>query len=102
MKLIVVVQFEKSPSIERISEDLPVIIAALNRVSEGTPEMCFRSSDSALFAYLISSKAELGVIRGAVTATTAFRNADALLIMELGQAHTSEGFTRALTWLQRR
>ncbi len=100
MRYLAAVQLKAGSAMERLTEDVPVVIDAINGISKGHREAFFRSSDGTLFGFFLETSRETGEIRAAIVNCTGFRNGDAVLVVELGDKFDGVGFTRAWTWLQ--
>ncbi|WP_340110600.1 hypothetical protein [Pikeienuella sp. HZG-20] len=100
MRYLATVQLKAGSAVERLREDVPVIIDAIDRISKGEREAFFRSSDGILFGFFLISSREANEVRAAIENSTGFRDGDASLVVEIGDKANGVGFSRAWTWLQ--
>ncbi len=99
MRYCVIIQLDNSSDIARLKVDVPALVALIKGHSE-KDEMVFRSNDGVLFGWFIQTEKPLDMIRNAIESSTAWRNADAIMIFEIGAGLSARGFTRQWTWLQ--
>ena len=96
----VVISLKSDSDLARIGQDVPALIACLQRPSTKS-EQVFRSNDGQLFGYFILTSTPTGVIVAAIKTSKNFRNGDSVILFEVGDGLKGSGFSRAWTWLQR-
>lgn len=109
LKYLVVVQLrEATPA--RVSKVVPLLQTELARLSETTPELAFRSVMADFFGFFVKTKLGPAQIASAIkspgpkisASKTILDGSDSVFTLEIGQKFSAtDGFTRALTWLQR-
>lgn len=102
MRVCVMIQLGGTVSIDRIREDVPRLLDIAKSSSKGEFEQVFRSPNADLFGWFLQvPDDELHLLKERFVGSTAFRNQDSILVLELGPWFTGKGFSRAWTWLQR-
>lgn len=102
MRVCVMIQLGGTVSIDRIREDVPRLLEIAKSASKGEFEQVFRSANADLFGWFLHvPDDELHLLKERFVGSTAFRNQDSILVLELGPWFTGKGFSRAWTWLQR-
>ncbi|KMK68070.1 hypothetical protein [Puniceibacterium sp. IMCC21224] len=99
MRYCVVIQLENSSDLARVRNDVPAIVTLIKGHSQ-SDEMAFRSNDGVLFGWFIQTDKSIDMIRKAIEGSTSWRNADSIVIFEIGDGLSGKGFTRQWTWLQ--
>jgi hypothetical protein len=108
-KYLIIIQLkETTPA--RLATVVPSLQAELARMSDTAPELVLRSATADCFAFFIRSILRPGQIMSQLTAPGSKYSSsgmildgrDSILTMEIGQSfHATDGFSRAMTWLQR-
>lgn len=99
-----------TPTPDHLQKMVPALQRELSRISLSEPVQAFRSAPADYFGYLIESRMAPQQIRA--TLETPGRpghepnpflgGSDGVFVLEIGpNVSAGEGFTRALTWLQR-
>lgn len=109
IKYLVIIQLSDTKS-ARVASLVPALLAGLSRISETPAELALRSATADYFAYFIKTKMNVGRIEAALKSPGPKYSAegmildgrDLILTIEIGQSFSAtDGFSRALTWLQR-
>ncbi|MBL4806489.1 MAG: hypothetical protein JKY31_04280 [Rhodobacteraceae bacterium] len=99
-KYFALVQLDANSDLQRLANDIPAIIDVFSQASGGDMEQVCRSSDGLLFGFFLKVSKPLDFVRAEFQKSTSSRSGDSLLIFEVNDDFTGQGFTRAWTWLQ--
>lgn len=112
-QFLVVVQLGNT-SPERLQEVVPEVRLVLERLSSEPLEMAFRAVSADIFGFLVRAtkvarQIEAALLRpsgiprgGGFEPPSGLDNKDHVFVLELGpDCASSQGFSRALTWMQR-
>jgi hypothetical protein len=98
----VVIQL-KDGRMEHLRECLPLLLDMIKRWSNGDFEQLLRSSDGTLSAFLVKTKKPAGMLSAEFESNPGTRFADTFIAFEIGKdCSSSNGFQRALAWIQHR
>lgn len=101
-RYLVIVRMGSASTFSRIQRDITAIVETFRSLSTTQPEPAFSSNDLHLLGLFILSAKPIAVIRAAFETCSGTFNGDDLLIVEVGADFIcTQGFSRALTWLQR-
>jgi hypothetical protein len=108
-RYLVVIQLKEATK-ARVSKVVQLVKTELTRLSETAPELAFTSAMADCFGFFVKTNLGPAKITSAIkspgptisASTTILDGRDSIFALEIGQKfHTIDGFTRALTWLQR-
>jgi hypothetical protein len=95
------IQLRKSSDMQRIAADVPVIMATVQRWSNGEMEQLCRANDGQLFGFLFSSKKPAQMLMTEFESCTGTAHGDSFIVFEIGEDFSgTAGFSRAWTWIQ--
>lgn len=109
LKYLVIIQLSDTKP-ARLASLIPSLQAGLTRISETAPELALRSATADYFGYFIKTKLRPGQIASELKLPGAKYSSegmildgrDSILTIEVGQSFgATDGFSRAMTWLQR-
>jgi hypothetical protein len=97
-RYLVAIQFGPRTPVTELARRVPDIRDHIDKFSNGEMEQFFRSPEGHVFGLLFRSAKPLPVMRSILDGAT--NNADAVMILELGDNFDAKNFGRAFTWLQ--
>jgi len=109
LKYLVIIQLHDTKT-SRLASLVPSLQNGLARISEVAPELALRSTTADYFGYFIKTKLRPAQIEANLKSPgpkfssegMILDGRDSVLIIEIGQSFSArDGFSRALTWLQR-
>lgn len=101
MRYLLMVQLNQSSDMERVRRDVPGFVSAVKRVSSGSSEIAYRSSDGLTFGIMFQADEDPQKLQSWFRGESYFLNGDGMVVVELGDLRAGLGSSRAWTWLQR-